>query len=85
MRSMFIAMATPIGRAALEVSGRGKLGNQIFTLLEGSSGKMSKLAPGREAGKWMRVCSEGRAPDADKVAVSGSVSVLILRTKSRMR
>ncbi len=59
---------TPIGRAALDISGRGKLGNQIFTLLEGSSGKMSKLAPGREAGKWMRVSSEGRAPDADKIS-----------------
>lgn len=59
---------TPIGRAALDVAGFGKLGNQVFTLLEGSSGKMSKLAPGREAGRWMRVSSEGRGPDADKIA-----------------
>jgi hypothetical protein len=58
----------PIGRAALEVSGFGKLGSQVFTLLEGSSGKMSKLAPGREAGRWMRVSSEGRGPDAEKIA-----------------
>lgn len=59
---------TPIGRATLDVAGFGKLGNQVFTLLEGSSGKMSKLAPGREAGRWMRVSSEGRGPDADKIA-----------------
>ena len=59
---------TPIGRAALDLSGYGKLGNQVFTLLEGGTGKMSKLAPGREAGRWMRVNSEGRGPDADKIA-----------------
>jgi hypothetical protein len=57
---------TPIGRAVLDSS--GKLGNQVFTLLEGGSGKMSKLAPGREAGRWMRVSSEGRGPDADKIS-----------------
>jgi hypothetical protein len=57
---------TPIGRAAVDVN--GKLGSQVFTLLEGSSGKMSKLAPGREAGRWMRVSSEGRGPDAEKIA-----------------
>jgi hypothetical protein len=56
----------PIGRAALEV--RGKLGSHVFTLLEGSSGKMSTLAPGREAGKWMHVSSKGRAVDADDIS-----------------
>src|SRR5438874_6883367 len=50
----------PIGRAAVEISGRGvsgreRLGSHIFTLLEGSTGKPSQLAPGREAGRWMRV------------------------------
>ncbi len=59
---------TPIGRAAVEVAGRGRLGNHVFTLLEGGSGKMSRLAPGREAGKWMRVTSSGRATDADSIA-----------------
>ena len=58
----------PIGRAALEVDGLGKLGNQVFTLLEGGSGKMSTVAPGREAGKWMRVSSEDGGPDAEKIA-----------------
>src|SRR5205814_1965288 len=57
----------PIGRAAVEVTGRGRLGNHVFTLLEGGSGKMSRLAPGREAGKWMRVTSSGRATDADSI------------------
>ena len=63
----------PIGRAAVEISGRGitgreRLGSHVFTLLEGGSGKPSQLAPGREAGKWMRVSSEGRAVDAEDLA-----------------
>jgi hypothetical protein len=63
----------PIGRGALEVTGRGltgrdRLGSQVFTLLEGSSGKPSQLAPGREAGKWMRVSSVGRGADAEQLA-----------------
>jgi len=58
----------PIGRAALEVNGRGRLGENVFTLLEGSTGKESQLAPGREARRWMRVSGEGRGVDADKLA-----------------
>lgn len=58
----------PIGRAAVEVSGRGRLGSQVFTLLEGSTGRASQLAPGREAGRWMRVSSVGRGADADQLA-----------------
>jgi len=61
----------PIGRAALEINGRGfgnKLGSHIFTRLEGTTGKQSQLAPGHEAGRWMRVSSEGRAIDAEAVA-----------------
>ena len=58
----------PIGRAAVQVSGRGRLGNSVFTLLEGSTGKPSQLAPGREAGRWMRVTSEGRPVEADEIA-----------------
>ena len=57
----------PIGRAALEVKGR-RLGEHVFTLLEGKSGKPSQLAPGREAGRWMRVDGEGRSVDAEKLA-----------------
>ena len=44
----------PIGRAALEVKGP-RLGEHVFTLLEGTTGKPSQLAPGRKAGRWMRV------------------------------
>jgi len=61
----------PIGRAALEINGRGfgnRLGSHIFTRLEGTTGKASQVAPGREAGKWMRVSSEGRAIDAESLA-----------------
>ena len=62
----------PIGRAAVEISGRGvsgreRLGSHVFTLLEGGSAKPSQLAPGREAGRWMRVSSEGRAVDAQEL------------------
>ncbi|HEY7001550.1 MAG TPA: L,D-transpeptidase [Candidatus Udaeobacter sp.] len=63
----------PIGRAAVEISGSGltgrdRLGNNVFTLLEGSTGKPSQLAPGREARRWMRVTSEGRGVEADDIA-----------------
>src|SRR2546430_3599583 len=63
----------PIGRAAVEISGRGvsgreRLGSHVFTLLEDGSGKPSQLAPGREAGRWMRVDSEGRPVEAEQIA-----------------
>ena len=58
----------PIGRGAVQVSGRGGLGNHVFTLLEGSTGKPSQLAPGREVGKWMRVTSQGAPVEADDIA-----------------
>src|SRR6201984_261738 len=57
----------PIGRAALEVKGR-RLGEHVFTLLEGKTGKPSKLAPGREARRWMRGDGGGRGVDAEKLA-----------------
>jgi L,D-transpeptidase catalytic domain len=58
----------PIGRAAVQISGRGRLGDSVFTLLEGSTGKPSQLAPGREARRWMRVSSAGRPVEADEIA-----------------
>jgi hypothetical protein len=58
----------PIGRGAVQVSGRGGLGNHVFTLLEGSTGKPSQLAPGREARRWMRVTSEGHPVEAEQLA-----------------
>src|SRR5437588_3241491 len=67
-RSIYVYRnGNPIGRAALEVSGRDRLGSHIFTLLEGSTGKPSQLAPGREARRWMLVTSEGRTAEADHV------------------
>jgi hypothetical protein len=56
-----------IGRAELEIDGRGRLGDHVFTLLEGSTGRQSQLAPGREARRWMRVTGSGRAVDPDKL------------------
>jgi L,D-transpeptidase-like protein len=58
----------PIGRAAVQISGRGGLGSHVFTLLEGHTGKPSQLAPGREAGNWMRVTSQGRPIEAEQLA-----------------
>jgi len=58
----------PIGRAAVEISGRGSLGDRVFSLLEGTTGRQSSLAPGREARRWMSVTSVGRPVDAEKIA-----------------
>jgi lipoprotein-anchoring transpeptidase ErfK/SrfK len=58
----------PIGRAAVQVSGRGSLGNQVFTMLEGGTGKPSQIASGREARRWMRVTSKGRPVEAEQIA-----------------
>ena len=57
----------PIGRAALEVKGR-RLGEHVFTLIEGTTGKPSHLASGRQAGRWTRVGGEGRGVDAENLA-----------------
>jgi hypothetical protein len=58
----------PIGRAAVEINGRGGLGSHVFTRLEGSTGKPSQLAPGHEAGRWMRVSSAGKPIEAEQLA-----------------
>ena len=58
----------PIGRAAVEIAGRGGIGSHVFTLLEGSTGKPSQLAPGHEAGRWMRVSSAGKPVEAEQLA-----------------
>lgn len=56
-----------IGRGDLEIKGRGGLGDHVFTLLEGGTGRSSQLAPGREAKRWMRVTGSGRAVDPDEL------------------
>jgi L,D-transpeptidase-like protein len=63
----------PIGRASIEVGGKGltgseKLGNHVFTMLEGTTGKPSRFTPKHEEARWMRVTSEGKAADADTLA-----------------
>ena len=58
----------PIGRAPVEISGRGSLGDRVFSMLTGPTGRQSSLAPGREARQWMAVTSNGRSVDADKIA-----------------
>jgi hypothetical protein len=61
---------TPIGRAALEITGHGRLGGHVFTMLEGNSEKKSWWAPGRAARKWMSVASDaaGGRIDSDSIA-----------------
>jgi L,D-transpeptidase catalytic domain len=63
----------PIGRASVEISGKGltereKLGNHVFTMLEGTTGKPSRFTPKHEEARWMRVTSEGKAVNADTLA-----------------
>jgi hypothetical protein len=58
----------PIGRAALEIEGGGSLGDHVFALLEGATGRPSKLAPGRAARRWMSVTSNGPGGDVEKLA-----------------
>lgn len=58
----------PIGRAAVEISGRGDIGNHVFTMLEGVTEKPSWWAFGRPARKWLRVTSDGRRVDSDEIA-----------------
>jgi hypothetical protein len=57
----------PIGRASVEIAGRGPLGGNVFTLLEGVTEKPSWWAPNRPARKWLRVTSDdsGRRVDVD--------------------
>jgi hypothetical protein len=56
----------PIGRASVDISGRGRLGSHVFTLLEGARDKTSAWVPGRPARKWMRVSTDkGPRIDAD--------------------
>lgn len=45
----------PIGRCAIEIGGRGKLGGHVFSLLDGVTEKPSWWAPSRKARKWMTV------------------------------
>jgi len=63
----------PIGRAAVEISGAGptgrdQLGNHVFTMLEGTTGKPSRFTPKHEEARWMRVTSEGKPVDPDTLA-----------------
>ena len=60
----------PIGRASVEISatGREKLGNHVFTMLEGTTGKPSRFTPKHEEARWMHVTGEGKAVDPDTLA-----------------
>jgi hypothetical protein len=58
----------PIGRASIEIAGRGPLGEHLFSMLEGTSGRLSLLVPGKQARRWMRVTSNGRPVEAEELA-----------------
>ena len=57
-----------IGRAALEVTGHGGLGDQVLTMLDGTTGKLSFLAPGRAARRWISVSNSGRGSNPESLA-----------------
>ncbi len=66
-RAMYVYRnGQPIGRAA--VASRGSLGNHVFTMLEGGTGKASRFVPGKEGKRWMCVTSQGRRVDAEDLA-----------------
>ena len=73
-RAMYVYRnGNPIGRAAVEIAssglgGRDRLGNHVFTMLEGTTGKPSRFTPKHEEARWMRVTSEGRPVDAETLA-----------------
>jgi len=58
----------PIGRASVEVSGSGGLGDEVFSLLEGTTGRESFLAPGRAGRRWMIVSGSGGSASPEKIA-----------------
>src|SRR4029453_467746 len=58
----------PIGRPAVEIDGRGSLGDHVFSLLEGTTDRQSSLAPGRAARRWMTLTSRGRSVPSEKIA-----------------
>src|SRR5437867_523609 len=59
---------TIVGSAAVEIDGRGSLGDHVFSLLEGMTDRESSLAPGRAARRWMSVTSSGPSVPAEKIA-----------------
>ena len=73
-RAMYVYRGgNPIGRAAIQINARGltardKLGNHVFTMLEGTTGRPSRFTPKHEEARWMRVTSEGRPVDPDSLA-----------------
>ena len=74
-RAMYVYRSgNPIGRAAIEITKKGmfgsgdKLGNHVFTMLEGTTGKTSRFTPAHEEARWMRVTSEGKPVDAETMA-----------------
>jgi len=73
-RAMYVYRnGNPIGRAALEVVARGlgsrdKLGDHVFTMLEGTTGKPSRFTSKHEEARWMRVTGAGRPIDPETLA-----------------
>ncbi len=56
----------PIGRGRIDVAG-DKLGERVFSLLEGTTGKASSLVPGREGRRWMLVATASGNISAEKI------------------
>ena len=77
-RTMYVYRnGNPIGRAAVDIQGRGRFGSHVFTLLEGAREKKSAWVPGRPALKWMRVSTDkGPRLDADDLGRRVAVNPL---------
>ena len=77
-RAMYVYRnGNPIGRAAVDIQGRGRFGSHVFTLLEGAREKKSAWVPGRAALKWMRVSTDkGPRLDADDLGRRVAVNPL---------
>jgi hypothetical protein len=54
------------------------IGEHMFTLLEGTTGKPSQIAPERKAGRWTRADGEGRGVNAENTCIA-------LEAQSRVR
>ena len=77
-RTMYVYRnGNPIGRAAVDIQGRGRFGSHVFTLLQGAREKSSAWVPGRPALKWMRVSTDrGPRLDADDLGRRVAVNPL---------
>jgi lipoprotein-anchoring transpeptidase ErfK/SrfK len=62
-----------IGRARVGISGQAPTGTTAYVLLEGTTGEMSKILPGKPALRW-QVVGDGENPDRIEPLAAGFAS-----------